>query len=327
MDIKRLLYSVSLFLGARIARRGLVEELEWAGEHDILTGLLNRRGTDAAASRHLAAHPSEPYALALLDIDDFKIVNDLHGHSVGDEALRTLAQAMRHAFPLNAILGRNGGDELLIMLTGGNALDADRLLEDFSCEGFGFAYRGQHHRFTISIGFTTFPGQAEDLNQAYSQADAALYAVKLDGKHGVRRYSDDLKSQYRSQLGFTPRDIAENLPGAILVHRAGGDGEILFANDELVEMFECEDLADFMEFTGGSFKNMVHPDDGPHVYEEMTRQAKLDDIGSKVFVDYRIITKSGNVKEVADNGRLVEIDEVGKAFYVIILDRGERAGR
>ena len=118
--------------------------------------------------------------------------------------------------------------------------------------------------------------------------------------------------------------IAENVPGAILVHRAGDNGEILFVNDEMVELFECENLADFMEYTGGAFKGVPHPDDAVRVYEEATRQVGLDDVGAKDYIDFRIITKTGKVKHVADNSRLVEIEGVGKAFYVLMVDMDER---
>ena len=126
------------------------------------------------------------------------------------------------------------------------------------------------------------------------------------------------------QLGFTPRDIAENIPGAIMVHRAGGDGEILFANNELIRLFECESLAEFMEYTGGTFSGAVHPDDARRVYEELTSQLTLDDVGAKNYSNFRIITKKGNVRHVAENGHLVDVAEVGKVFYVLLVNRDER---
>ena len=169
-----------------------------------------------------------------------------------------------------------------------------------------------------------YPDQASNLESAYTMADAALYGMKLAGKSGAKRYSPDLQTQYRTQLGFTPRDIAENVPGAIMVHRAGGDGEILFANDELVEMFDCDGLADFMRYTGATFRGIPHPDDGARVYEDIVRQIGLDEVGAKDFVDFRIVTKAGVVKNVSSNARLVDIEGIGKVFYVLMIDRDER---
>ncbi len=327
IDGKRLLEAASSFMGSRIANQRLLADLQRAGTHDVLTGLLNRRGFDNAIDARMSEAPGEPYVLALMDIDDFKTVNDLHGHDVGDEALRTLARAVTDAVPAGTILGRNGGDEFVAALFGSDAARADDVFARFSATEKSCEYGGKSYRLSMSIGYAGCPDQAYGLNDAYAKADAALYAVKLAGKSGFKRYSPEVETQYRSQLGFTPRDIAENVPGAILVHRAGGNGEILFANDELVDMFDCESLADFMEHTGGTFAGLVHPDDAPRVYEELVDQVSLEDVGAKNFSNYRIVTKTGAVKHVADNGRLVELGDVGKVFYVLIIDRDERQDR
>ena len=326
-DTQRLLETVATFISARIVNQRLVEELERAGTHDALTGLLNRRGFDWAIGSRMENAPDEQYVLALIDIDDFKTVNDLHGHDVGDSALRALAHSLKGVLPKTAVVGRNGGDEFVAMLFGADALLADELFEKIEQLELGCTHNEKWYPLSISIGYVEYPDQAKDLNAAYAKADAALYAVKLAGKGSFRRYSPELTMQYRSQLGFTPRDIAENAPGAILVHRADDSGEILFANDELIEMFECDSLSDFMEYTKGSFANIVHPDDRARVREEIMGQVVFAEVGSKNFVDYRILTKRGNVRHVADNGRLVDVGEVGKVLYVIIIDNDERVSR
>ena len=241
-DTQRLLETVATFISARIVNQRLMEELDRAGTHDALTGLLNRRGFDRAIMKLTEGKPDERYVLALVDIDDFKTVNDLHGHDVGDSALRTLARSVSQALPGTAVVGRNGGDEFVALLFGEDALLAEEAFAALEREKLSCTHGNRCYPLSISIGYAEYPEQAEDLNSAYAKADAALYAVKLSGKGNYRRYSSELMTQYRSQLGFTPRDIAENAPGAILVHRANEEGNILFANDELIEMFECESL-------------------------------------------------------------------------------------
>ena len=324
LDVGRVLETAAVFIGTRIANHRLLGGLEYASTHDALTGLLNRFGADLAIDRLRAASPDMPFALALLDVDNFKTMNDLYGHAVGDTALRRLADVMASSFPSDAILARNGGDEFLVMLPNVSPEHAAELYREFTEKGLSFERKGERYRFTTSLGFSCWPEQALTLEGIYTRADNALYSVKLTGKSGCLKYSSELKTQYRSQLGFTPRDIAENVPGAILVHKAGGDGKILFVNDEMIELFECESLADFMEYTGGTFKGVPHPEDAVHVYEEAVRQVSLDDVGAKNYIDYRIIAKTGKVKHVADNGRLVEIEGVGKVFYVLMVDVDER---
>ena len=68
----------------------------------------------------------------------------------------------------------------------------------------------------------------------------------------------------------------------------------------------------------------MHPDDARRVYEELTSQLTLDDVGAKNYSNFRIITKKGNVRHVAENGHLVDVAEVGKVFYVLLVNRDER---
>ena len=78
---------------------------------DTLTDIYNRYGFDALAERIIAKNPNAHFVAALLDIDDFKLINDIYGRAYGDRALKSLADSMKSFFPSDALLGRNGGDE------------------------------------------------------------------------------------------------------------------------------------------------------------------------------------------------------------------------
>lgn len=327
VDTKRVLDTVAGFISARIVNHRLMSRLEKLGTHDSLTGVLNRWGIDAAIEERLAAHPDEPYALVLMDIDDFKVVNDLHGHDVGDAALKKLAQVITQVFSETAIIGRNGGDEFLAMLFDEAYESAESLVKELVNADLACEHNGERYGLSMSVGFAEYPGQACSLQDTYTKADAALYAVKLAGKSGYRRYSSKYDDQDRSQFGFAPRDIAENMPGAVLVYKADTNGEILFANDELVQLLDCESYADCMEFTGGEFGNAVHPDDKVRVNEELAFQARSLGVGEKGFVDCRIVTKTGRIRHIEYNGRLVVSDDTGEMFYALIVDCDERAGK
>ena len=320
IDFLRLIENIGPCMATVVSNHQLLEELEWSGTHDELTGLLNRRGVDRLGSERLDRWPEQPYTLGLVDIDDFKTINDVYGHSVGDEALKVVARLMSETFPPGALLGRNGGDELLVMLFGEDTAQADALFGRFAESPIEFESDGKSVALTLSIGFASYPEQADSLASAYKLADAALYAVKLSGKAQAMRYSDRLDFRYRSQLGFTPRDIAENTPGGIMVHRVGGNGEILFANKLMAKLLGCRDLDEFMDHVQGCFRYVVHPDDNARTYEEIVSQASLDDIGAEFYVDYRVATKDGSFRKALENGRLVEIEGVGLAIYAIVID-------
>ena len=324
VDAKRVLDTVAPFISTRMANQRLVEQLERAGSHDSLTGVLNRRGIDDAIERRLAEKPGEPYALALMDIDDFKVVNDLHGHDVGDAALRTLADVITGAFPPSAIIGRNGGDEFLAMLFGDDLARTDELLEAFSNASFACEHDGKTYPLSMSVGYAEYPNQADDLQDAYTKADAALYTVKLSGKAGFKKYSPEDDMQQRLQFGFSPRDLADKVPCGIVVCKRTEHGEILYCNDELIKMFDCESFVDFIDFTGGTFEGMIHPDDRAETFEDLMRQLQNGASDEKSYLDYRIITKKGIVKRVADSSRLSHGETVGDVSYVLLVDLGER---
>ena len=83
---------------------------------DSLTGIYNRYGFDELAEKMINKNPKAKFVAVLLDIDDFKFINDIYGHVYGDKALRSLADSMKAFFPSDALLGRNGGDEFCILL-------------------------------------------------------------------------------------------------------------------------------------------------------------------------------------------------------------------
>lgn len=326
LDVKRLLETVAPFISARMANEHLLDELEESGTHDYLTGLLNRRGVDIAISERLGDKLTEPFTLALIDVDDFKTQNDMYGHDVGDAMLKSIAQRVKDALSADAIIGRNGGDEFLAMFFGDERLHAEELFERICHEEQSVEYNDKEYPVSLSVGYVECPEQASSLKEAYSLADRALYAVKLMGKAGFRRYSREIESDYRSLLGFSSRDLAENIPGGILVHKAEGEHEILFANEELKAMMECDSLLDLMQVTHGVSDGIVHEEDRAAVNEALAAQASQGSVGTKGFSNYRLVTKTGKIKRVAANSRLAEVAGIGKVFYVIVVDRDERVG-
>ncbi len=289
-------------------------------EMDALTGLYNRRGLDAKIDEYINTHPDMPCTALVIDIDEFKLINDLYGHACGDEAIRHLAKSMTKSFPKDSILGRNGGDEFCILLMGQSGAETAEKITEFSRKTQLYEFEDHKYSFTISIGYAEYPEQADGRSQILSRADKALYAVKMQGKHGCLKYSHNVNTEQRSRLGFSLNDIASNVPGAILIYKADSDENILYANRECINMFECSNYQDLLDLTNGSFKGVVHPDDLDAVQHSILKQLHELDYDGNDYVDYRIITKSGKIKHVIDNGRLVHSDYYGKIFYVLLID-------
>jgi diguanylate cyclase (GGDEF)-like protein len=142
---------------------------------DALTGVVNRSAWEAEATRHLAraGRTGQPVTVALLDLDDFKQVNDRHGHGAGDALLRELTTSWSNHLRRADLLGRYGGDEFVLCLPDTDGEGAAELLQRL----------GSAHGFGWSTGTATArPG--EPLSDALARADADLYTAKRARREG-----------------------------------------------------------------------------------------------------------------------------------------------
>lgn len=290
-------------------------------ETDSLTGLLNRTGFDLQLEQYLDGNEPKTCVGMLLDVDNFKFINDVYGHAIGDQVLLQLARSMEQAFPENSIIARNGGDEFCIVLKDCNIPDAAVRIEAFSTASRSFQAKGEDHNYSISLGYVEYPTHVGKASDILRYADMALYEVKLRGKHGCLAYRTDFHSSKRTQLGFALTDISNNLPGAFFIYRANKEDErILYANQEMIRLTGCTDLDDFLQFTKRKFSNLVHPEDLAQVEESIWHQIDSRMNGYNDYVRYRLAMKDGSYKTVLDYGRIVENEHYGSVFYVLVVD-------
>ncbi len=288
---------------------------------DGLTGLLNRTGFDEQMDHYLEGSRKEKCVGILLDVDNFKLINDVYGHAIGDQVLYQLARAMEQTFYKNAVIGRNGGDEFCILLKHCSAEQAAAQIEAFTMEHRTFQYKGKEESYSISVGYAEYPTHAGRGADLLRYADMALYEVKLRGKHSVFMYTSDVHTSNRTQLGFALNDVSLNLPGAFFIYKAQRDDErILFANKEMIRLTGCDNLDDFLQFTHQKFSNLVHPDELDAVEESIWEQITSSEDATNDYVQYRLATKDGGYKPVLDFGRLVESNHYGAVFYVLLVD-------
>ena len=236
---------VFVVAGAVLAGLGMlrgVEALrasERAADHDALTGLRNRRGLDVAF-RRLVQDP-DGVLLCLVDLDDFKAVNDTHGHEVGDELLRAVGSTLERVAGPDAVVARQGGDEFVVLLPG----TPEPLEPGSPAGGAGGAERRRLHGDTparlvaalqqpLSAAGHELRGSASmgvvhvvppsSLPQALTRADIALYETKAAGKAGVTAYRPRMRTQVqrRQRLAEDLRRVLEGAPaarvGALVVH-------------------------------------------------------------------------------------------------------------
>ena len=294
-------------------------ELKELAHKDGLTKLYNRYGFDEMAEKMISKNPKEHCVAVLLDVDDFKLINDMYGHAYGDKALISLSENMQKFFPSSALLGRNGGDEFCILLPNCTMEEVKESLIEFTKTPKTFSYKGQTYSFCISLGYAEYPNNAIERSQLMRCADAALYEVKLHGKNGCMAYKEGLQSGVRKQLGFVLNDISENLPGAFIIYRADKeDDEIFYANKEFLDMAGYENLDAFFNGTKKSFRNLIREDQQKAVETSIWNQIES---GSKNdYIHYQLRRQDGTYIPVLDQGRIVESERFGRVFYVLFMD-------
>jgi diguanylate cyclase (GGDEF)-like protein len=174
------LYQRSTFAALKAMRLALT---------DPLTGLGNHRHFHERLQRELAAaeHDGKPLSLCLVDIDDFKQINDSHGHPVGDRVLGQVASRLRQG----GESFRLGGDEFAVLLPGIDAREAIAVARSI-VERVGAAQLEQVGSLTVSAGVATFPVQGVGRDELIRLADSALYWAKEDGKNRARTYEPAL---------------------------------------------------------------------------------------------------------------------------------------
>ena len=166
------------------------DELARIADTDQLTGLLNRRGFEKAASQVLAQaeRDGQPVAVMMCDIDHFKSINDTHGHDFGDLSIKHVADVIIQTLAgRGAIAGRFGGEEFVLLLpnyaTGAAKLAADELR--LACALQHVAFEGKSARVTMSVGVAGALKVESDLGRLISHADTALYRAKRSGRNRV----------------------------------------------------------------------------------------------------------------------------------------------
>jgi diguanylate cyclase (GGDEF)-like protein len=169
------------------------DELTHLADHDPLTGLVNRRVLTAGLNRLLVG--PGPGGLLIIDVDNFKDVNDLRGHAVGDEVMRCLARLLADHLPPGATLGRLGGDEFAVLLPDGGSAHALSVAERL-CNAAArtpMVIFGEALRVTLSVGAASVDGEHES-EVVLAHADLALYEAKNAGRNRARLFAPE---QYR----------------------------------------------------------------------------------------------------------------------------------
>ena len=182
----------------------LTEAISFHQSHDPLTGLINRAEFERALQNALfAAKEGATNAAVLhLDVDQFKVVNDICGHVAGDELLLQIIELVQSELGRHDILARIGGDEFGILLGDTSSCQAFEKAESIrkSVESLLFTWGQKSFSLSVSVGVAPINQHSENWANLLSQADAACYHAKSLGRNRVRLYSEDDRELAKSHL-------------------------------------------------------------------------------------------------------------------------------
>ena len=216
-------------------RKRFEGQLQYFADHDPLTGLFNRRRFEEELDRQAtyAARYRPGGAVLLMDLDNFKYVNDTLGHRVGDELIKGVADVMRGRLRASDVLARLGGDEFAVVLAEVGREEARETAEALRTAVAGYALQvdGRSVRATASVGVTLMDERDRPADQLIVESDLAMYAAKHAGRNRVTFYEPDGSDHSLIRSGYTwsarVREALENerfvLHAQPIVEIASGD--------------------------------------------------------------------------------------------------------
>ena len=165
------------------------EKLRYQTEIDRMTGLLNKVTTEEVASSILRNAPNQEHALLVIDIDNFKKINDSEGHQAGDAAIAALSKLLLRCFRQTDVVGRIGGDEFVVLMVNVPSEDIARRKVKHLTEAVRVGTAADAPGgVSISIGYALTGGEGVTYETLFRRADEALYEAKRSGKSRACRY-------------------------------------------------------------------------------------------------------------------------------------------
>ena len=248
---------------AGTAFQGRIEELRQRAAKDALSGLLNRGTLEQSIKDRLRSMTGEDTcALFIVDLDDFKQVNDTLGHQAGDQAIRQSARILSGLFRAIDIVGRLGGDEFAVFLCGDVTEQTAREKAAAICEQLHLAL-GDHQvvNLTASVG-VYLAERGQEFEGLYQAADLALYKAKKAGKH---QYCLKSRGGYQKAAGsFRPVNtiplsgLLEKLDSGVALLEMGDPPQVIYVSPSFCRIIH----ADIRTFSlPRPLSELIHPDD------------------------------------------------------------------
>lgn len=238
-----------------------IKELRERAAKDSLSGLLNRLTAEQYIKKRLAAlGPDELCAMMIIDLDNFKQVNDTLGHLAGDQAIRQCAQVLSGMFRANDIVGRLGGDEFIVFLAGKLTEESIRDKGAEVCQRLQITLGDSPGlTLTVSVGIRIASGGNLRFENMYQSADLAMYKAKKNGKHGCYIKREDAGAGEFLPVNTIPvTRLLEHMESGLALLEIGQELRIIYVSPSFFRIIGME--MDRTELPC-PMTRIVHPDD------------------------------------------------------------------
>ncbi|MFV3383250.1 putative bifunctional diguanylate cyclase/phosphodiesterase [Pseudomonas sp. NY15354] len=202
-------------------KRQLMKALQWRAEHDELTGLPNRSSLFNYIEHAISKidHNSIKLAICMLDLDGFKLINDRHGHAIGDRILIKAADRLRQVIRCDDILARLGGDEFVVSLHVRNLNDLNKAMKRMlSTLSKTYTIDGIDLSISASAGVTIYPNDSADAETLLRHADQAMYKAKQSGRNRYTLFDISLDKFDKMTFDTVNRVKEALLNGELCLH-------------------------------------------------------------------------------------------------------------
>jgi diguanylate cyclase (GGDEF)-like protein/PAS domain S-box-containing protein len=303
-------------------------KLKAKAQTDALTNLLNREAAIEQITQFLEAEGhNHCHTLLIIDLDNFKSINDNFGHFEGDMVLKILSAKIKSVFRNIDIVGRLGGDEFIVLMkytatktiVSRKALELKTALEYIASGGV------LSITVTGSIGISTYDGNGKSFEALYKEADEALYKAKLGGKNRYCCYKESEADAYEgsanSKTALTESSAFIQLQA--LIDNIDGGIALLEIGDQIRAIFLSQSYNKLMHVSTNNIKqadnrvfDFIHKDDIKQV-EEVMRQGAVS--GKSVEAVFRRLTESGDTKWYHIRAVRIQYENSAKPVLIAIV--------
>lgn len=252
------------------------EELREKAQRDALTGLLNRGAIEKEINERLEnMSDTDDCALFIIDLDNFKMVNDTLGHQTGDMVLQRVSKCMSSMFRATDIVGRLGGDEFVIFLSGGINEDAVRRKGHALCDQLQFSV-GTRSQILVSASVGIHISHGGNFENIYQAADLALYKAKKSGKQCYCLTRSEKGVEEIRREAYTPvnavrlQSLLDHIDSGVTMIRMSDPLSFIYVSPAFVKMLHMETE----QVANSEVMSFVHPDDREELQELLRTTVK-----------------------------------------------------